>query len=140
LRLRRYCAEKSVDNVLFTGLVEPSTSSKYMIASDILIHYTPSSGRGLRSYSPLKIVEYMFAARPIVAPRQPWIEELLEEGADALLFDENSPSDLAEKIRKLLRDEELASRLASNACRKAEQYTYERRAEKILKAISEILI
>jgi len=139
-RLRRYCAEKSVDNVLFTGLVKPSTSSKYMIASDILVHYTPSPGRGLRSYSPLKIMEYMFAARPIVAPRQPWIEELLEEGVDALLFDENSPSDLAEKIRKLLRDEELASRLASNACRKAEQYTYERRAERILKAVSKILI
>ncbi len=132
--LKKYAESKSCNNVIFLDPVPPKDVATYIYASDCLIHYTPSSGL-FKSYSPLKIFEYMAAGKPILAPRQPWIEEVLRDGETALLFDENDPRDLAEKIKRIKQDRELAAKIARNAKQESQNYTYEKRAEKLLKTI-----
>ncbi|MEM2374599.1 MAG: glycosyltransferase, partial [Thermoproteota archaeon] len=71
-RVKRYAVEKNVKNIEFKGFVEPHVAPYYMNAADLLVHYTPSTDQLLKSYSPIKIFEYMAAGKPILAPRQPW--------------------------------------------------------------------
>jgi len=89
----------------------------------------------MKSYSPLKIFEYMAAGKPILAPKQPWIEEILKDGETALLFDENSPEDLAEKVRLLRIRKDFAQQLGRNALRASSNYTYIERARRLLEIL-----
>ena len=136
-RLRGYAKQKGLRSVLFVGFVPPRLVPKYLKAADCLIHYTPSTNV-MKSYSPLKIFEYMAAGKPILAPRQPWIEEVLKDGETALLFDENSPEDLAEKIKLLRMREDLAQRLGKNALRASSNYTYVEKARRLLEILREV--
>ena len=138
LRLKEYSKKRKIKNVIFKGFVRPSVVPKYLKAADCLIHYTPSTGL-LRSYSPLKIFEYMAVGKPILAPRQPWIEEVLKDGENALLFDEKSPRDLAEKIMLLKNDKELANYICRKAKLESLKYTYEKRAEMLVEALKGLL-
>ena len=81
--------------------------------------------------SPLKLFEYMASKRPIVASDLPSIREILNEES-AILVEPGNPKALAEGIKKVLQDEELAKKLAENAHRDVQQYSWEKRAEKIL--------
>lgn len=65
--------------------------------------------------SPLKIFDYMAAARPIVAPDQPNIREILDDGATALLFDPADPSAMWSAVRRLVDDPALRARLGRDA-------------------------
>ncbi len=134
-RVKKYAQLRNVRNVEFKGFVEPHRVPDYMYAADLLIHYTPSTDQLLKSYSPLKILEYMAAGKPILAPRQPWIEEILRDGENALLFDEKDPRDLAEKITRLKQDRELAMKIARNAKQESHNYTYEKRAERLIQTL-----
>ncbi len=133
-RVSVYAQKKNVKNIIFKGFVKPSLVPKYLKAVDCLVHYTPSTGN-LKSYSPLKIPEYIAAGKPILAPKQPWIEEMLHNGVNALFFNENSPKDLADKIVLLKNNKDLAKRIAENAKQQSEEYTYEKRAKRFLEAI-----
>jgi glycosyltransferase involved in cell wall biosynthesis len=77
----------------------------------------------------------MAAGKPILAPRQPWIKEILHDGVNAILFDENSPRDLAEKILLVKNNKKLAENVGKNAMKDSKKYTYEKRAETFLKTL-----
>ena len=65
--------------------------------------------------SPLKIFDYMAAARPIVAPDQPNIREILDDGATALLFDPADPAAMWTAVSRLVADPTLRARLGRDA-------------------------
>jgi glycosyltransferase involved in cell wall biosynthesis len=133
-RVSTYADKKGVKNVFFKGFVKPILVAKYLKVTDCLVHYTPSTG-AFKSYSPLKVLEYMAAGKPILAPRQPWIKEILHDGVNAILFDENSPRDLAEKILLVKNNKKLAENVGKNAMKDSKKYTYEKRAETFLKTL-----
>jgi glycosyltransferase involved in cell wall biosynthesis len=136
--LRRYARTKqNSNNIIIKGPVLPMDVPKYLLAADCLVHYTPSSGP-MKSYSPLKIFEYMAAGKPILAPRQPWIEEVLKDGENALLFDEDSPKDLAEKIELIKNNPALAGRIAKNAKQQSAKHTYQERAKRLLEYLNQL--
>jgi glycosyltransferase involved in cell wall biosynthesis len=80
----------------------------------------------------------MAAGKPILAPRQPRIEEVLKDGENALLFDEDSPKDLAEKIELIKNNPELADRIAKNAKQQSAKYTYQERAKRLLEYLNQL--
>ncbi len=90
--------------------------------------------------SPLKLFEYMAYGIPIVASDMPVFQEILANGKNAILFKPGDPVALAEGIRTLLDDPGLASQIALAAKEDARNYTYERRAEKILGVISDLVV
>lgn len=83
---------------------------------------------------PIKIIEYMACARPIVASNLPVARELLREEVDALLFNPGDPADLAGQVLALLGNPSLAEALAANAARRArEKFTWHTAQKKLIK-------
>lgn len=67
------------------------------------------------------LLEYMAAARPLVATHVGAAEQLVENGVHGLLVPPGNPQSLAEAIDRLLRDPGLAARLGSAARRRVEE-------------------
>jgi glycosyltransferase involved in cell wall biosynthesis len=87
--------------------------------------------------SPLKLFDYLAAGLPIVAVDYPTIREILRDGENCLLVAPNDPAALATAIRRLLADRVLASRLGQQARLDAADYTWDRRAERLLAAFGQ---
>lgn len=64
---------------------------------------------------PTKLLEYMACKRPIVAPRRETVQQVVENGREALLFEPGDPIDLARKVLRILGEPALGTLLASNA-------------------------
>ena len=64
---------------------------------------------------PLKVLEYMAAGRAIVAPDQPNLRELLEDGRSALLFDPADPDAMWQAVLRLAREPALRRSLGAEA-------------------------
>jgi glycosyltransferase involved in cell wall biosynthesis len=60
-------------------------------------------------------LEAMAARRAIVASAVDGVPHYVKDGFNGLLFEPGDPKDLARKLRTLLKDRELAARLATNA-------------------------
>jgi glycosyltransferase involved in cell wall biosynthesis len=135
-RLKQYVAFNGCNGkVFFLGWRTPAQVPRYLAFADVLVHYSPPG----KALSPLKIFEYMLSGRPVVAPRAPGVEEVLNDGINALLFDPFDPADAARKVVLLLKDKELGKRLASNARNTAlSKYTYRARARTLLELLNNI--
>ncbi len=83
----------------------------------------PSRAEGMSN----AILEYMAAARPIVATATGATPEMLRDGIDGLLVPPENPAALAAGIRRLLHDRELARGLGQSARERAKQ-RYSRQA------------
>jgi glycosyltransferase involved in cell wall biosynthesis len=89
---------------------------------------------------PIKVIEYMACARPIVAANLPVVRELVREDIDALLFAPDDADDLARQIVRVLNDRELAEKLATNAAARARsKLTWHEAQKKLLKVYDRLL-
>jgi len=68
-----------------------------------------------REGSPLALLEYMAAGRPIVATRVGGVPELVRQDVDGLLVPPDDPAALAEAIERLLSDRTLAEAMGAHA-------------------------
>ncbi|MBN1464526.1 glycosyltransferase family 4 protein [candidate division KSB1 bacterium] len=131
-QLQKRVAAQNISNVRLIGFVPPARVPLYQAAADLLV-LPASANHAISAYtSPLKLFEYMAARRPIVASDLPVLREVLQDGLNALLFEERSASDLAQKIRLLLNDSGLQEKLAQRAWQRVQSFTWEERARRIL--------
>ena len=86
--------------------------------------------------SPLKLFDYLAAGVPIVSSDLPALREVLTDGENALLVPAGDPAALAEAIRRVLADPDLARRLSEQGRRDAARHTWESRAERLLEFFS----
>jgi glycosyltransferase involved in cell wall biosynthesis len=96
--------------VIITGAVPRAEIPAYGAAMDVAVQ-----PRVTAYACPMKIIEYLGLGRSIVAPDQPNIRDLLEDGRNALLFRPEDYSSLADAIERLLVDDTLKARLAQGA-------------------------
>jgi len=98
------------DNFYFSGWVEQDEIPSYICASDIGLVVLPDvlSARGRVT---LKEFEYWACGVPAILPRLPALQEVAEEGVTALFYEPGDEGDLAAKIRVLLEDDELRTKL-----------------------------
>jgi glycosyltransferase involved in cell wall biosynthesis len=116
-RIRKLDLESAV-------LVEPAAPHHEMPAliaqADLCVAPLAYNDRNVtQGCCPLKILEYMACARPIVAANLPVVRELVREDVDALLFTPDDPDDLARCVLAVLGDPSLAGRLAASAAQRA---------------------
>jgi len=127
--LRAYTAAHGLgDHVVFTGPVPHNEVSKYLSLADIAVQ--PAANEYC---CPMKILEYMALAKPIVAPRQANILDLLRED-EAYLFEPGSVHELALALADLARDvqrREYLGQLAHRAIRERE-YLWKRNAARVV--------
>ena len=135
VKFKEFIRRNETTNTVVAGYVPPLVVPKYLAASDVLV--LPNIEKGLSHFtSPLKLFEYMASRRPIVASDLPAIREILNE-ENAILVEPGNPKALAEGIKKVLQDEELATKVADNAYKDVQQYSWDKRAERILAFIGE---
>ena len=88
---------------------------------------------------PIKIIEYMASARPIVAANLPVVRELLREDQDGLLFTPGDHSDLTRQVLKLLDNYDLAEQMARSASARARQkFTWHLAQKRLLKVYQKL--
>ena len=89
---------------------------------------------------PIKVLEYMASARPLVASNMPIVRELVREDVDGLLFSPNDPEDLARQVLVLLNDIELSRRLSESATKRAlSKFTWHQAQKKLVKVYGKLL-
>ena len=94
----------------FSGWLPQEEVARYLSAGDIGLVILPDiiSARGRVT---LKEFEYWACGLPVVAPRLPALQEVIEEGKTGLFYRPGEAADLAEKINLLIGDKDLARRL-----------------------------
>jgi glycosyltransferase involved in cell wall biosynthesis len=100
------------ESVIFTGPVPHARIPEYLDLVDIAVQ--PAANEYC---CPMKILEYMALAKPIVAPRQENIQEILREPDEARFFVPGDPQSLAEALRAVTSDNTIARRMGENARR-----------------------
>ena len=118
--------------VMFLGYRPYRELARNLRAADVLV--LPNNGKDEISVSftsPLKLFAYMAAGLPIVASDLPSLREILDEDT-ATLVEADNPLALAKGIEGILSAPDRARVHATNAKKKVETYSWNRRAESIL--------
>ncbi len=136
-RLRRVAEEAgTTSRVNFMGLVPPGQIEQVLRRDYIGILPAADNVMGRHFISPLKLFEYMSCSVPVVASDLPPIREIVVHERNGMLFRAGEAGDLARQARRLIEDRDLRERITRRAFQDAQEYTYERRAERILHLLS----
>jgi glycosyltransferase involved in cell wall biosynthesis len=95
------------DTVLFLGV--RTDVPDVLAALDVAVSSSDFEG------SPLSVMEYMEAARPVVATRVGGIPDLIDDGEQGLVVEPQDPAAFAAAVAQLLRDPERARRMGERA-------------------------
>jgi len=121
------------DEALVTpGQVHPGEVPRWMRAFDVCVMHLPWTTHFAYYASPLKLFEYMASGSAIAASDLPSFAEILTDGENALLTPPGDVAALAGALRRLRDDPALEARLAAQARRDVEQYSWRARAEALL--------
>lgn len=133
---KRYGA---VSNIILVGQKPYTEISLYLKSADALA--LPNSGApgkdarlqvySQKDTSPIKTFEYMASGVPIVASDLPSIREILNE-KNAVLVQPDSTEGLKRGIEIILNGRQPAGGISTQALEDAREYTWDKRAEKIL--------
>lgn len=133
-RFRRLAQEQALRNVTFTGHVSQGTLPRYLLAADFLLmpYTTRFSAHSFEYTSPMKMFEYLATGRPMVATDFPILHEVLEHGRNAVFVKPDSGAELANGLRFLLSNPDVARRIGENAKVDAQRYSWENRARTVI--------
>ena len=131
---------ENLQNVTLHGFVTPAEVGQYLAKFDILLApyqkkvttYGNIKSDIAQWMSPLKVFEYMAAAKPIICSDLPVLREVLEHERTALLLPPDNLGKWVGALDMLNSNREYANTLALNARREFEEkYTWDARAEKM---------
>jgi glycosyltransferase involved in cell wall biosynthesis len=134
---------EATPNLRFHGHVPHARVGQYLAGADVALApfgscVLSSKGEDIaRWMSPLKMFEYMAAGKAIVASDLPVLREVVTHGENVILCPPGNLASWKDAILELGADDRLRHCLGSNARRLLEsQYTWERRAERVLSGFS----
>ncbi len=140
-RMQQTALNRELANIVFSGFVPNAELPRYQAACEVLLmpyqeHVSASSGGDIARYlSPMKLFEYLACSRAIVSSDLPVLREALNENNSILL----PPTNIAawvNALQILQQNPNLRDRLAAQAGKDAQQYTWQARAARILEGIS----
>lgn len=126
-QVRRLGLEESVT---FTGQLAHSQVPAHVAAADVGV--LPASAEYT---NPMKILEYLAAGLPVVAPRQETVAEVVADGVTGVLFEPSNSRALAGALGSVLLDGELRQRLAVEAGAQVRAQTWAAQAARLVDAL-----
>jgi glycosyltransferase involved in cell wall biosynthesis len=114
---RMAAASPNSKNIIFAGKVEKKDLPSYYAACDILV--LPSVSR-LEAFG-LVTLEALSSGKPVITSDMPGMREVVVDGVDGFLAEPLNPHDIAEKIKKLLEDDQLRKKFGANGRLKVEE-------------------
>jgi glycosyltransferase involved in cell wall biosynthesis len=123
--------ERISQYVKFISRVDLNNLAIYQKACDILLMPYPNKKHYSFYMSALKMFEYMASKRPIIASCLPSIKEILNK-ENSFFCNPDDPEDLVERIKYVFDNYELAEKIALKAFEDVKDYTWRKRAEKIV--------
>lgn len=98
------------DKVRFTGVIDRAVVPAHVAAFDVALQPAVTEYA-----SPLKLMEYLYLGKAIVAPAEPNLMEVLTHDDNALLFDARRADGLEIALETLCADSKLRQRLSAGA-------------------------
>lgn len=130
------CLQSQISNISFIGQVPHYKIKYYLAAADVLLMMWSWEVPTIKICSPLKVFEYMASGRIIVGYGFPTIREVLEDGHNALLASPDNFKELKEKLNTALLLN-YPNQLSVNSKRHVvENFTWEKRANNIIRKIN----
>lgn len=99
-------------SVAFTGVIDRHRVPEHVAAFDVALQPAVTAYA-----SPLKLMEYLVLAKAIVAPAEPNLLEVLTDGENALLFNDETPGSFEAALTRLCTDADLRARLSDGSRR-----------------------
>jgi len=129
---RQKAQDKGLTNFFLLGQVKKEKVSRYLKAADcLLLPNVPISRESELYTSPIKMFEYMASGVPIVASDLPSLREILND-KNAFWFKAGEAGDMVRVLGKVFEDAGHSEAVASQAQLDVKEYTWSKRAEKIL--------
>jgi glycosyltransferase involved in cell wall biosynthesis len=127
---------EDINNLSILGNRPRKETPIYQKAADILVIPNSAKEDISKLYtSPMKLFGYMAGGVPIVASDLPSLREILNESR-AYFFEPDNAKSLAQTIDALLRERDVAENKARVSLEDVRQYSWKKRAEKIISFIS----
>ena len=121
------------EHVKFLGFI--SENEKFQYYKTCKISVIPSRW----DCQPTTLLEAMASGKPVVASRVGGIPDTVDDGKTGFLFESENVEDLANKIIKLLNDEQLIEEMGNASKEKSKEYDWRRIAEKTVEAYRDII-
>lgn len=118
------------DKIIFTGFRKDIPS--ILKQADFMVHTAIYEGG-----SPWVILEAMMAGLPIVSTRAITIPEFVEDGVNGYLAEDKNPTDIANKIIKMIENKDRSQMGKKSAEIAAEKYTFKKMIDNIEEKIFE---
>lgn len=123
------------DRAIFVGQVPYSEIYSYSQKCNCFIAPFPDLKHYSYFMSPLKIFEYMASKRPIISTTLPSILEVLTDARNAVLIPPQNSERLAESIKFLRENPDIAIKISEVAYSDVLNYTWDKRAQNIIEFI-----
>lgn len=116
--IRQHGLERHVEMAGYVPHLDPAFI-RYYHDADVFVHFSTTQPDRDKEGIPGTIVEAMAAGLPVVTTRHAGIPEIITDGVDGMLLEENDAAGIARCILQLHDDESLRGRLGRNAARRA---------------------
>lgn len=114
--LRHLVSKEKLDSrVTFLGFIDQKDLPRYLWASDIFIRPSLSEGMGI------SFLEAMAAKLPVIAPNVGGIKDFLFDGQTGFICEVKSPQSIADQVKRIVSDKELAWVVVENAKKMVDQ-------------------
>jgi len=117
-QIRSLVSELKLSNIEFAGITSRQNVPGYYDRADIFINASTVDNM------PVSIVEAFASGTPVVSTGPEGIRYLVEHERTGLLSPPNDALALASNVLRILRDQELATRLAYNAFEESQRYNW----------------
>lgn len=132
-RLERIAREVGMEGrTRFTGFVEDAERDRLLAESRVCVCPSAKEGWGLT------VIESNAVGTPVVATHAPGLRDAVRDEETGFLVAEDDVGGFADRIGRLLADDELAEQMSSNAVAWARRFDWDRAADDMAEALTSL--
>jgi phosphatidyl-myo-inositol alpha-mannosyltransferase len=133
-RYERYVREAGLEDVIFTGYIQPQDLARYQRTADI--YCSPATGN---ESAGIVLLEAMAAGRAIVASNIEGYASVVTHGVEGLLVMPKNPEALSHAIVHLLADDAMRQHMGEMGQLRAESFSWQRVSQRVLSYYERLL-